>query len=149
MIIVETSVEIERPVPDVFDFIADMTNAPLWQTGLHSVQRMPPGPVRVGSEHVFARRFAGRELKSRNRITLYDPPFRLGFEIPDGQMSGHAVYEVTPTDLGSRVICRMEFQTSGVSRFADPLLTRILRRDGRRDDQRLKALLEHRPAPTK
>ena len=84
MFVVDTAVEIERPAPEVFDFVADMTHAPLWQSGLHLVERIPPGPVRVGSEHVFERRFAGRTLKSRNRITELQPPTRIAFEIPEG-----------------------------------------------------------------
>ncbi len=145
MFVVESGVDIDRPVPEVFDFVADMTNAPLWQAGLSLVQRTPPGPVRVGSEHVFERRFAGRALKSRNRITAFQPPSRIAFEIPDGSISGRAAYEVTPTAGGSRVSCRMEFRAAGPGRLLEPLLARLLKHDSRRDDQRLKAVLESRP----
>ena len=148
MFVVDSVVEIERPAPEVFDFVADMTNAPLWQSGLHLVERIPPGPVRVGSEHVFERRFAGRTLKSRNRITELQPPTRIAFEIPDGWISGSAAYEVTPTEGGSRVGCRMEFRARGLGRLVEPLLGRVLRHDSRRDDQRLKAVLESQPATT-
>jgi len=148
MFVVDSVVEIERPVPEVFDFVADMTQAPLWQSGLHLVERIPPGPVRVGSEHVFERRFAGRTLKSRNRITELQPPSRIAFEIPHGWVSGSAAYEVTPVDGGSRVACRMLFRARGLGRLAEPLLARVLRHDSRRDDQRLKAVLEGQPATT-
>ena len=148
MFLVDTVVEIERPAPEVFDFVADMTNAPLWQSGLHRVERIPPGPVGVGSEHVFERRFAGRTLKSRNRITEFCPPSRIAFVIPEGWISGSAAYEVTPTGGGSRVGCRMEFRARGLGRLVEPLLGRVLRHDSRRDDQRLKAVLESRPETT-
>ena len=148
MFVVDTVVEIERPAPEVFDFVADMTNAPLWQSGLHLVERIPPGPVRVGSEHVFERRFAGRTLKSRNRITELRPPSRIAFEIPEGWISGRAAYDVVQIDGGSRVCCRMEFRARGLGRLVEPLLARVLRHDSRRDDQRLKAVLEGHPATT-
>ena len=145
MFVVDTVVEIERPAEEVFDFVADMTNAPLWQSGLHRVERIPPGPVRVGSEHVFERRFAGRTLKSRNRITELQPRTRIAFEIPLGWISGSAAYEVTRTEGGCRVGCRMEFRARGLGRLVEPLLARVLRHDSRRDDQRLKAVLESQP----
>lgn len=145
MFVVESAVDIDRPVSEVFEFIADMTNAPSWQADLHRVERFPPGPVRVGSEHVFERRFAGRALKSRNRITAFHPPFRLEFEIPDGWISGRAAYEVAEVSNGCRVSCRMEFRSSGAGRILEPLLARVLSHDSRRDDQRLKAVLESRP----
>lgn len=146
MFVVETVVRIGQPAGEVFDLLADMTNAPSWQSDLHLVRRVTPGPVRVGSEHVFERRFAGRTLRSRNRITELVRPSRLAFEIPDGWISGRAAYEVTPTVSGSRVSCRMEFRAKGVGRLVEPLLARVLSHDSRRDDQRLKALLESRPA---
>ena len=149
MFVVESVVDIDRPVSEVFEFIADMTNAPSWQADLHLVRRIPPGPVRVGSEHVFERRFAGRVLKSRNRITAFHPPSRLEFEIPDGWISGRAAYEVTAISGGGcRVSCRMEFRASGPGRVLEPLLARVLSHDSRRDDQRLKAVLESRPTTT-
>ena len=149
MFVVDSAVEIQRPALEVFDFVADMTNAPSWQLGLHRVERIPPGPVKVGSEHVFERRFAGRTLKSRNRITELHPPSRIAFEIPSGWISGRAAYEVTPIEGGSRVGCRMEFRTRGLARLVEPLLERALSRDSRRDDQRLKAVLEGRARTTR
>lgn len=148
MFAVESVVDIRRPVPEVFEFIADMTNAPSWQADLHRVQRVPPGPMRVGSEHVFERRFAGRVLQSRNRITAFHPPSRFAFEIPEGWISGRAAYEMTPISGGCRVTCRMEFRASGPGRILEPLFARVLRHDSRRDDQRLKAVLESRPLTT-
>ncbi len=43
MIDVQTSVEIDRPVEEVFAFVADQTNATRWQTGLHEVRRLSDG----------------------------------------------------------------------------------------------------------
>lgn len=145
MFVFESVVDINRPVAEVFEFVADMTNAPSWQADLHLVQRIPPGPVHVGSEHVFERRFAGRVMKSRNRVTEFHPPSHFAFEIPDGWISGRAAYDVTPIGGGCRVSCRMEFRASGIGRVLEPLLARVLGHDSRRDDQRLKAVLESRP----
>ncbi len=53
MIDQETTVEIARPVEEVFAFVADQTHAPQWQAGLHEVRRLTEGPVGVGTEHEF------------------------------------------------------------------------------------------------
>lgn len=149
MFTVETTIRIARPVDEVFGFVADMTNAPSWQRGLHSVRRIPPGPVGVGSEHVFERRFAGRVLRSANRITAYNPPRLIAFEIPEGWIRGRAHYVVDPAAGGSQVTCRMEFTAAGPARLFEPVLARVLAHDARGDDQHLKALLEHGPQPSR
>ena len=143
MITVESTVDIDRPSTEVFGFVADQTNAPEWQHGLHEVRRLTDGPIGVGTEHVFVRRFAGRQIESRNRFTRYEPGRSVHFEIPDGWLTGHASYLVEPNGAERcRLTSRMEFQVAGPAALASPLLARVLARDSRRDEAALKALLE-------
>ncbi|MCC7439046.1 MAG: SRPBCC family protein [Armatimonadetes bacterium] len=95
-------------------------------------------------EHVFARRFAGKQIESQNRFIQYDPQaFFVEFEIPNGQITGVASYRVVPTDAAScRLISKMNFSVKGIARLFTPLLTRIMKRDSARDEQTLKRLLE-------
>lgn len=146
MISVETHVDIARPASEVFAFVSDHTNAPLWQHGLHEVRRLTDGPIGVGTEHAFVRRFAGRRIESRNRFTHYDEARRfVEFEIPSGPITGKASYAVAPTgEAACRLTGRMDFRVSGLARLAAPLLARLLRRDSVRDDEALKRLLEER-----
>lgn len=144
MISVETHLDIKRPAADVFAFVSDQTNAPRWQNGLHEVRRLTDGPIGVGTEHAFVRRFAGRLIESRNRFTQYDEVRRfVEFEIPEGALTGRASYSVAPTGESTcRLTSRMDFTASGLMRLATPLLTRVLRRDSERDEAALKRLLE-------
>lgn len=140
----QTRIEIDRPVGEVFDFVADQTNAPRWQHGLHEVRRITPGPVGVGTEHVFVRRFAGMKIESRNRFTAYVPGRFVSFEIPSGTMSGEASYLVEPASTTtSLLISEVHFRVSGPLGLATPVLARVFARDSARDEATLKALLEH------
>ena len=89
---VVTHLDVDRPAGDVFAFVSDQLNAPRWQRGLHEVRRTTDGPIGVGSEHVFVRRFAGRRIESRNRFVEFEPGRYVAFEIPDGAMTGRASY---------------------------------------------------------
>ena len=79
---VVTHLDVDRPAADVFAFVSDQLNAPRWQRGLHEVRRTTDGPIGVGSQHVFVRRFAGRRIESRNRFVEFEPGRYLAFEIP-------------------------------------------------------------------
>lgn len=143
MINIETRFEIERPAGEVFAFVADQTNAPRWQDGLAEVRRVTSGPIGVGAEHVFVRRFAGRRIESRNRLTRFEPGCFVEFEIPEGWLTGTASYRVDPVAGGrSRLTSRMDFRIRGPLKLVSPLLARLLARDSRTDETRLKALLE-------
>ena len=148
MILVETTLTIARPPAEVFAFVSDMTNAPRWQTGLHEVHRLTPGPLRVGTEHDFVRRFAGRRVASRNRFVAFDPGRFVAFEFPQGSVTGRGSYRVEPDEHGGSLLTgRVELEPKGVMRLAQPVLARVLRRDVRRDDQALRTLLERPPGP--
>lgn len=143
VISIETQLDIGRPATDVFDFVSHQPNAVRWQKGLHEVRRTTPGPLGVGSEHVFVRRFAGLRISSRNRFVEFDPPRFVEFEIPKGSITGRASYLVEPTGEGSsRLTSRMDFTLTWWLRPFRRQLARVLEHDSRRDEQTLKALLE-------
>ena len=98
MIDVVAHLDVDRPAGDVFAFVSHQLNAPRWQRGLHEVRRTTDGPIGVGSEHVFVRRFAGRRIESRNRFVEFEPDRYVAFEIPDGAMTERASYLVAPID---------------------------------------------------
>ncbi len=146
MIDVETRVEISRPVAEVFDFVADQTNAPRWQSGLSEVRRLTEGPLRVGTEHEFIRRFVGREVATRNRFIAFEEGRYVAFEIPAGWLTGQASYLTESSPSGTVLTSRMQFHAHGPAALLEPVLTRVLARDSRRDEGRLKRLLEHETA---
>ena len=142
MIDLETTVEISRPVAEVFTYVADQTNAPQWQSGLQEVRRLTAGPIGAGSQHEFIRRFAGREIATRNRFVDFEEGRYVRFEIVEGWLTGQASYLTEPSPGGTVLTSRMHFNAHGYAAFLEPLLSRVLARDSRRDEKRLKRLLE-------
>ncbi len=126
--------------------MADQTNAPQWQSGLHAVRRLTDGPVGVGTEHEFVRRFAGRELATRNRFVSFEEGRYVAFEIPAGWLTGQASYMTEPIPNGTLLTSQIQLQPHGLAAPFEPLLARLLARDSRRDEIRLKRLLEHEAA---
>ena len=134
--------EISRPVAEVFAFVADQTNAPKWQNGLREVRRLTDGPIGAGTEHEFVRRFAGRDIATRNRFIAFEKNHYVRFEIPEGWLTGEASYRTKPSPSGTVLTSRMQFRAHGFAALLEPLLSRILAHDSRRDEKRLKQLLE-------
>ena len=145
MFALETTLEIRRPVHEVFAFVADQTNAPTWQAGLHEVRRLTDGPIGVGTQHEFVRRFAGRELASRNRIDAYEDGRYVEFEIPEGWLTGRASYLAEASPDASLLTSRVQLSGRGLVAVFEPVLRRLLARDSRKDEAKLKLLLEGEP----
>ena len=139
----EMRTELQAPASKVFDFVADHTNAPRWQSGIDDIRRITPGPLGVGTEHELTRRFAGMKVVARNRFIAYEPGRFVAFEIPSGKMTGVASYLVESTGSGTcRLTSNVDFQVGGLARFAVPLLTVIFKRDAEKALTALKLLME-------
>ncbi|MGB3717132.1 MAG: SRPBCC family protein [Candidatus Promineifilaceae bacterium] len=58
---VETSVVVNRPSEEVFAFVADVENNPLWQSGMQEAKITFEGPIDVGTTYSQLAKFlAGR-----------------------------------------------------------------------------------------
>src|SRR4029077_14246954 len=73
----ETSVSIERPIDQVFDYVSDPTTFPRWNSAVQSVQETSPGADGVGATYRMERELpSGRaendlEVVEVNRPTLF------------------------------------------------------------------------------
>jgi hypothetical protein len=56
------SIEIDRPVAEVFDFVADQRNEPLYNPDMVSSQKLTDGPIDVGTR--FGRRAGASPTRS-------------------------------------------------------------------------------------
>jgi uncharacterized protein YndB with AHSA1/START domain len=144
MIRVEKSGVIERPVEEVFAYIADQTNAPAWQSGLVEVRRTTEGPIGVGTKHTLVRMFMGRRLEADNEYVVYEPNRRIAFKVTSGPMRAEASYFLEAVAEGTRVTSTIEMDMSGILSIAEPLIAASLRREVKAAIPVLKDLLENR-----
>jgi uncharacterized protein YndB with AHSA1/START domain len=144
----EHSALIERPIEEVFAFVADQTNTPTWQAGLVEVRRTSDGPVGVGTTHAFVRVFMGRRMEADNEYVAYEPNERVAFKTTSGPVRLEASYLFEARPAGTLLTSRIEMDASGLLRIAEPLIAAGLKRDMKAAFRALKDLLESRSAAT-
>jgi len=143
MINVHQSTIINRPVPEVFAFVGDQTNAPRWQRGLETVRRIGGGPIEVGTRHEFVRKLIGRRMSGQNEYTVYEPDRIVAFKATSGGWPLEAAYEIAPAgEQATQLSSRIALQPSGAFRVLQPLFAAALKRDVRANLATLKDLLE-------
>ena len=59
-----TSIDIERPAAEVFDYVADMSNNPNWQRGQVICTWTSQPPIGVGSTYDQEAKFVGTTVTS-------------------------------------------------------------------------------------
>jgi hypothetical protein len=128
VITVEVSEIINRPIEEVFAFVADNRNDVRWQDGLIEVKLTPDGPVGVGTQVHEVRKFMGRRIESTRVITEFIPNRKSAGKSLDGptQVEGYLAFE--PVEGGTKVTQHMEMQSTGFMAVAEPLVASGLRR---------------------
>jgi hypothetical protein len=106
------SMDIARPLEEVFAFVANSANDALWGSNLVEVTKVSPGPLGVGSRFRYKVRFAGREFELVREITEYEPNRRHAVKTISGPLrfGGVRTFEAIPggtrVTLTAAVACR-------------------------------------------
>lgn len=142
MITVRSSIEISRPVDQVFLYAGDYRNDIFWRKGVILMECEPSGMLQTGTitrETMLA--FGNRNMTIA-KITEYDPCKRTAFEALHGPIpcKGFRTFEPTPT--GTRFTYSLTLRPSGWRSLMLPGLYPILARQIRHDLRRLAAILE-------
>jgi uncharacterized protein YndB with AHSA1/START domain len=132
-------VVIDRPIEEVFDYLADMRNEPEWLPGAADVRSTSDGPV--GPDSTFEGTYA-RAGRVRCRITDHERPARLTIH---GEASGMAFDDtiaLTPVDGGTRLEAVMRTAPKGLFKLVAPVMGRVIDKQFQSNWERLKAVLE-------
>lgn len=143
MITTVTSIDIERPAADVFDFVADMANNPRWQRGQVRCTWTSEPPIGIGSTYDQEARFLGKTIESSFEVVEFEPGRRIRIVTTSGTMPLDVVRSVR-ADGPDRCVVTAEVsgEPQGVIRLAGSLVGRLVRRSVAADYRRLKELLE-------
>lgn len=142
MLRVETSVRINRPSDEVFDFISNFENNPLWQSGQVEARFTSEGPLRVGSTYNQVAKFLGRRIESTFEVLEYEPGRKVKAASTSGSFPITFTRMVEARDGGAEVSAVVEGDASGFFKLAEPLLARMVQRSVDADYRNLKQILE-------
>jgi uncharacterized membrane protein len=147
MVRVEGEIVINRPVEEVFDFVADERNEPRYNPRMRRADQLTEGPIGVGTRFRAQTVSMGRPVEMVIEFTDYQRPRRLVSSTHMASMELHGALTFDPVPDGTRMRWSWELQPRGMLKLMSPLVARM----GRRQEQRiwtgLKRFLEQQKTP--
>ena len=142
---VEESIEINRPLEEVFDYVAEVGNFPEWTAHTLEVRKDTPSIPQQGDRFTVAIKSVGRRFETPYERTSYEPKRRytdraVGGPIPNQRWD----YTFQEVPGGTRLTQAVEAEGGGFLKLLEPLQKRAVKRQPRKDLQTLKDLLEAR-----
>jgi hypothetical protein len=135
-----TSIDIDRPVGTVWEYMTDLRHAKDWSTEV--VDSVYDGPLRLGATGIDTRKWGKKEVNWDWKVTGYDPPrlLRLTYGPPLNAVADFT-FEGLTADR-TKVSCTTTLRPSGWLRLISP----IIAAEGRKADQKqfakVKSILE-------
>lgn len=138
----EHTVTINRPVGDVFSYLADGTHNREWRAGVLEIERTSSGDAAGATYRQVLAGPGGRRIDGDYRVTVYEPPSRLGFDVVAGPARPQGVFELTELPGGStRVRFALDVKPSGAMKLMTPMISRQMQKEVSQLDS-LKQILE-------
>lgn len=123
----EQVVTVERPVAEVFGFLADGLNDPKWRPDVTSISLVSGS----GLGAVYAQTMrgpAGRSIKGDFRVTRYDPPTSFGFEVIAGPARPVGSFALREVSSGTtEVTFTLDLTPRGLMVLMTPMINKQVR----------------------
>lgn len=141
----DAGIEIACPAEEVFAFLADVSQGPRWLPTCGALEKLTPGPDRVGTQLRYTYRDESRSIVMPGQIVGYQPSNLLAFEYGGDLVNATAEFHLEPTVRGTQVAYKLRIipQTFLVG-LASPLIRRQAVHEAKVALERLRELLEAR-----
>ncbi len=128
MIDIEVEAKIERPVEEVFAFVADVANDPAWNTDMLEARRIQDDPVARGTTYEFRNKpFMGVSAGTAE-VVEFEPNRRHVVRADMGKMTPTITHLFGSADGVTTVRRRIEFMLPGLMRLMQPLVRMMARK---------------------
>jgi uncharacterized protein YndB with AHSA1/START domain len=137
---VEHTLQIARPVDEVFAYLTDIERIPEWQASAEEVS--VEGDLAAGSRIREVRSMMGRRATSTMEVTEYEPPKRFSLRTVEGPITYTVEHALEAVDGGTRVTFTGRGETNRVPRLMLGTVRRTIQRQFVKDLETFKQRLE-------
>lgn len=147
MIDFTNTITIDRPVTEVYDYLADLRNVPEWNWAIETTEQLTPGTIRVGTAYRQTRHTPSRSVEYL-RITALEPDELIAISGDLGPFSSVVSYTLESAGMSTRLDNRIQLEPVGPARLAAPVISGVITRSVADNLTTLKQNLEHRGTDT-
>ena len=142
MINLDFSTLIDRPMKDVFVFVANPNNMSKWNSAVVSIQQVTPGEVGVGTKFKTVGEVMGRRLEGEMQVQAYEPDSKCGFQLNAGPMQMNMTLGFKTVGSRTKLGLNVQGNPAGIFKLAEGVMTGQVRSLMEANLTRLKSVLE-------
>ncbi len=125
---IEESVDIKRPVDQVFAYVTDAKNWPRWESAMLEAEQTSPGQMGIGTTFRGATRIMGRRMAWTSKVTEYEPNKKWGETISCGSTLIEEQLIFDPVEGGTKFTLVYDMQVGGLLKLFAPIVISTTRK---------------------
>lgn len=126
----EATTVIDRPIEEVFAFLADGENDPKFSPRVLEITKTTDGPPGVGTVYASTVKDAGMKTQREFKLTEFDAPTRIRWAEQSKNLvtASEGGYDLVPEGNGTRVTIHNTLEGHGLGKLIAPLALRSARK---------------------
>lgn len=136
------TIQIYRPLQQVFTFVTTPENDFQWQYSTLASDRISGEAIGVGTLFRTVAHFMGRRIESIYEVTEFEVDKKYGFTSVSGPVDSHTLYTFEMIHIRTKINISTEMNPRGVLKTANPIDERKFRKQHQENLALLKNLLE-------
>ena len=140
---VVVKVEINKPVKEVSEYVFDPVNDSKWIVDIKSAKIITEGPIGKGARVQRFAKFMGKTIDYTLEIVEFEPHRLMVMKSVKAPFPMDVIYKFDPVDQDTTLFTQtVGGSAKGFYGIADFLMAPMVKRNVKRDMQRLKGILE-------
>ncbi len=140
----EGSTVIDKPIEEVFDFLADGTNDPKFSPRVQEMEKLTDGPVGVGTVFESTVKDAGMKSNRQFELTEFERPAKIRWaeKTKNSITATEGGYDLSAEGAGTKVRIWNLLEGHGLGKLLLPLALSAARKDAPNFADRIKEAVE-------
>lgn len=135
------TVMIQKSAEEVFSYINDLDNTPIWQGSIDNIS-YTQNPAELGTSFTLTRSFMGRQVRFTLKIIEFEVNKGYTARALDGPLKMEIRVSLESSRAGTEMTTQVKGEAKGFARVAEGMIAAQLGISLREDGERLKDLLE-------
>ena len=139
---IEESVEIKRPVEQVFAYVADARSWPKWHPAMPEAEQTSPGQMGIGTTIRGINKVMGMRMPWTSKVTEYEPNKKWGETISSGSSLIEEQLTFDSVEGGTKLAVVYDMKVGGFLKLLAPMVIRTMRKQLKTNLSTLKSILD-------
>src|SRR5262249_2608986 len=123
----ESSITVNRPIEEVYAFVLDGANNPLWRPAVISIEHKPGTPDALGALYIQRLKGpGGRPIAGDYEVVECRPNEVIRFQVTAGPARPTGTYRFARTGDATTVTFALNYEPKGIARLLDPMIAQTM-----------------------